>query len=32
MQKIAMPSKEVCYQVKDLNGNLSECWAKGEEK
>jgi hypothetical protein len=28
MQKIIMPSKEVCDQVKALNGDLSECWAK----
>jgi hypothetical protein len=27
-QQIAMPSKEICYQVKEINGPLSECWAK----
>jgi hypothetical protein len=27
-QQIVMPSKEICYQVKALNGTLAECWAK----
>ena len=25
--KVMMPSKEVCYQVKRMNGDLAECWA-----
>ena len=30
--QIAMPSKEICKQVKEINGITAECWAKENEK
>jgi hypothetical protein len=27
VHKVMMPSKEICYKVKELNGTLAECWA-----
>jgi hypothetical protein len=29
--QLQMPSKEICEQVRDINKNNAECWAKPEK-